>query len=532
MSTKRKVALLVLDAASPELLRRWAASGAMPSLARLLRAGRSAGTLGPEGFFVGATWPTFYMGLDPSHHGIYWLDRLLPGTYRTQRCTSGDFGRHPALWDVLEASGLRTLVLDVPLSRLSPALRGVQVLEWGVHDEVFGLRTRPSSTRRRILAEVGPHPVPSSCDAPSRTLPEYVAFADALVAGAAARARLTRSLIETEAWDFLIQVFSECHCAGHQLWHFHDERHPGFHGPDVQTTGNLVERVYRGVDEALGAVVASLPAGTTVVVATLHGMAHACGAAHLLDSVLDPLAATTAGPAPHPAPSASGTATERLAALYRRLPEGVRRPIHDLRQAVNQHVLARGSPLGFDTSRVRAWHVGMGLGSPWSGVRLNLRGREPSGIVEPGAQEDALVASLRDGLCGIVDADTGTPAVREVRRTGELYDGPMLGALPDLLVGWNPDFRLGSRVLGRGAGARCRLTSPRIGRVEAVNGYGRAGEHRREGMVVVAGDGIGVGALPDPVSTIDLAPTLAAMLGCRMPTSTGRPLRALIGPEG
>jgi len=531
LTPAKRLAVLALDAAAAPLLRRWAADGTMPHLAGLMARGLVADTRGVEGLFVGATWPSFYTGLDPSTHGMYWLDRILPGTYRQQRLTDEDFGRHPALWEALGAQGRRALVLDVPLARLSHGVTGAQIVEWGVHDAVFGMRTSPASLGRRVIEEVGAHPVPSSCDAARRTLDDYRDFADRLERGAAARARLTRSLLALEPWDFLIQVFSETHCAGHQLWHFHDPDHPGFDEAWVREAGDLLRSVYHAVDVAIGDVLAALDADTTVVVMALHGMAHTCGASMLLDRMLERLGAVEAPPprAETARPAAEGGSGGLVGRLYRMLPRAVRAPIYDLRQRINQGWLSRGSPLAIDPHRTRAFHVGLGTGAPFSGIRLNVRGREPAGLLEPGAEVDLFVDQLVRGLEEVEDADTGERVVRRVLRTADLYDGPRVEELPDLLVEWNPGHRLGSTILGSGARSVRRLRSPRIGEIEATNRYCRSGEHRIEGMLVASGPGIPEGEAGRVLSNLDLAPTFAAMLGCTMPSAGGSAIPELVG---
>jgi predicted AlkP superfamily phosphohydrolase/phosphomutase len=503
----------------------------MPHLAALMKSGLVAETRTVEGFFVGATWPSFYTALDPSQHGLYWLDRILPGTYRTQRCTEADFGRYPALWEALGEQGRRVVVLDVPLSRRSPGLNGIQVVEWGVHDAVFGFRTSPTTLRNRILKDVGPHPVPSSCDAPRRSTSEYRDFSELLERGAEARADLTRRLMADTRWDFLIQVFSELHCAGHQLWHFHDRGHPGYQEADAREAGDLLHRVYRAVDRALGRILAGMDDRTTVIVTTLHGMSRTCGASILLDRLLEEITAVQARPVTDGSfrvePS-SGGAVSRLQRVYHRLPAGLRQPIYGLRQYVNQRWLARGSPLAVDPARTKAFHVGLGTGAPYSGIRLNLRGREPAGLLDAGDDADRFVADLARGLAGVVDADTGQPVIRRVVRTRDLYGGPRLDELPDLLVAWNEDQLLGSSVLGSGRRSVCRVRAPGIGTLEATNSYCRSGEHRIEGMLVASGPGLGSGSIAHVLSTLDLAPTFAHMLGCAMPSAGGRPIPELL----
>jgi len=567
LAASRRVLVLALDAASPDLIRRWTADHTLPNLAHLIGTGLSGPTRSVEGLYVGATWPSFYTGNDPARHGIYWADRLRLGTYRVQRCSQADLGRLDALWEILSEAGRRVVVLDVPLTRRSPRLNGVQVVEWGVHDAMFGFQTTPRRLAREILDRYGPHPAPAGCDAPRRTLSEYRAFADALARGAALRARLTNDLLAREDWDFAIQVFSESHCAGHQLWHFHDTGHPAFHAEATRAAGDLVRQVYVAIDAAIGEIVRRFETGTAVVVLALHGMAHSCGASLLLPDILErlgvvhsgshevaarrsrPTDAASAGaprtgervePAAAPAaptPASAGArglsrrrgTARRLAALYRRLPEPIRAPLYRARQQLNQSLLRRGTPIALDPDRTRAFHIGLGTGAPFSGVRLNLRGREPAGALAAGPEADAFIEGLTRDLLAIVDPETGSPLVRRVLRTADLFQGPRLAELPDLLVEWHTEPPRGTSVAGRGAGAAWRALSNGTGSIEKVNDYCRTGEHRIEGMFIARGQGIAHGRFERVVSILDLAPTLAALLGVAAPTMPGRRVAEMLG---
>jgi predicted AlkP superfamily phosphohydrolase/phosphomutase len=118
--------------------------------------------------------------------------------------------------------------------------------------------------------------------------------------------------------------------------------------------------------------------------------------------------------------------------------------------------------------------------------------------------------------------------VRSVRRTADLYQGAHLGDLPDLLVEWNDDAPTGSAIVGNGAAATIRATSPELGVVEGTNTYGRTGEHRPRGFFVARGPGIAPGRLAREVSLLDFAPTFCAMLGTPLPRAEGAPIAELL----
>jgi predicted AlkP superfamily phosphohydrolase/phosphomutase len=525
----RKVLVLALDAAEPALLRTWMDDGTLPNLARLEAGGLSAITRGVDALYVGATWPSFSTGRSPGGHGIYWLNQHIAGTYRTRAVTQQDFARTPTLWDVLSAAGKRVAVLDVPLTRCTPGLNGLQVVEWGVHDAAFGFTTEPAWLAPEILRTVGPHPAPTACDRPRRSRAEYRAFADQLIQGAAARAKLTQAILAREPWDFCIQVFSETHCSGHQLWHYHDAEHPAFDPALVAADGDLVRDVYVAVDQAIGEITQALSSEYTIIVMSLHGMGCMAGAGRLTDEILARLdAVASANDTPtgnQDAPSLRTLLTRAARRAYHLVPQALRRPLYEARQRLNEQA-GRGVPLPIDPSRSRAFRCEMGPAV--TGIRLNQRGREPQGLLAPGAESDAYCAWLTSELLQLVETTTKSPLVARVLRTADHFPGLYLPELPDLLVEWSLSRPLGSTVLGRGQGARLEATSASIGTVAFENSYCRSGEHRVQGMLIVNGTSVPPTRLAREVSSLELAPAIAALLGTRMTPADGQPQPELV----
>jgi predicted AlkP superfamily phosphohydrolase/phosphomutase len=72
---------------------------------------------------------------------------------------------------------------------------------------------------------------------------------------------------------------------------------------------------------------------------------------------------------------------------------------------------------------------------------LNIKGREASGIVNPGSEAKALKEEIMSRLGGIRDGEGGGIAINEVFDTAKLYQGPYLASAPDLLVGYNAGYR-------------------------------------------------------------------------------------------
>ena len=89
-----------------------------------------------------------------------------------------------------------------------------------------------------------------------------------------------------------------------------------------------------------------------------------------------------------------------------------------------------------DWSKTRAY------GSGLAGVYLNIKGREAQGIVEPGAEADALRDELCEKLRGLKDPETGETAIVEVYNSLKHYIGPYKSEAPDLMMGYNEGYRV------------------------------------------------------------------------------------------
>ena len=222
--------------------------------------------------------------------------------------------------------------------------------------------------------------------------------------------------------------------------------------------------------------------------------------------------------------------TDAMRAAYHLAPEATRLRLFDMRVRFRQRWIAPGISVAIDPDRTRCFQID--LGSIVGAIRLNLRGREPSGTLSPGTEADRFCEDLTRELLDLTNPDSGQRLVKRVRRTADLFSGPEAHRLPDLLVEWDLEVPLGSSVVGTGSGATMKAYSPRIGLIEEVNAYCRTGEHRIDGMFVACGPNIMPGRLDRVVSNIDLAPTFARILGCAMPSVDGAVIPELVRAPG
>lgn len=497
--TDLRILCIGLDAADPALLLAMARAGELPALRRLLDSGVWAPLRPPAGFYVSAAWPSFATGLSPLRHGRFAGRQLLPGSDRVDELPNDAVLGTP-FWHALSGAGRRVAVVDVPKATPLAGFDGVQLTDWATHDpgQGEGFRCQPTGLARELTEGLPAEPL-GACEVHRRGARAFAQLVDALCQRVRAKTELTRRLLDREPWDLLISVFSEPHCIGHQCWHLHDPTHPAHDARLARRLGDPVRTVYRAIDDALAALLAQVDKRTLVVVFSSHGMGPNYSADHLLRSMLRGVLTGRTG---------NGGAYARLNRLWETFPPPLRAALRPLQQRV------RSGLKRTETRRGLCFQVPNN--ASYSAIRANLAGREPNGRLAAAAGVDALFERLATELPRFENATTGTPVVERVLRVEALWPGrDAHDTLPDFLVQWRQDAPVSA------------LRHPQLGLLRGIYRGPRTGEHREQGLLVMAGPGVVSGEIEAAVDMIDLAPTLSAYLGVELADTDGRVLEML-----
>jgi len=513
MSRRAPVVLVGLDAADLDVVRELMADGSLPNLRALRERGCFGELAGDAGRFAGGVWPTFYTGQDVSHHGLYHNKLWRQERMRCEIAEDEWFPERP-FWERLDGTGVRMAILDVPMTVATPKrINGVSLAGWGTHD-VIARGAWPGPLWDQLVREFGSPRMPAELfgDQSPRTLTRLFGQ---LEEATAQMASIGASLLARERWDLFLLVLGATHRGGHYLWDLSqvdsDRLAPARRRELEQALGG----VYRGADRALGRLLGSAPADARILVFAVHGMGRNTAWADRCADILTRIQSGGEG-----APPKRGL----IYAIKRRLPWPLVRAVTTRLPASLQAGLVKlWSGSMFDWRTTRAFPLPMDHAGY---LRINLRGREPEGIVEPGAEYDALCAELAEGFESFRDRATGRPIVRRVHRIAELAgpDAPARDRLPDLVIEWD----------GVAPADSPAIVSPRYGELQWSPAgrlpSGRAGNHRSHGWFIGAGPGIPEGSSSTGYDIRDLVPTVCRWLGADLrPALPGRPIAGLLG---
>ncbi|MCM5571523.1 alkaline phosphatase family protein [Burkholderiaceae bacterium FT117] len=529
-----------LDAADPVLVERWMDGGHLPNLARIRNAGaygRLKSTVEFRGeqmelFATEPLWVDFVTGCNPTSSGAWDSTSFSPATGRVRRIDE----ELPA-FDAFEpfyalGEQRKVAVFDLPITRLSDRVNGIQVLGWGGHFP----HTERHSVPRALLSELTERHGRNAIFHKDTGIwwdKEYLKWLDgALASSVRARTAICLDLMERDDWDLFLAVFAEPHTAGHDVYCFSQPDHPLYSAlASERPAEDLLLRTYQDVDRAIGEIAAKAPSDAVLMCFSLHGMGP--NYSDLLSSVVisellyrfnfpGSAALGAAGSDSPPGPLITHprrkswigelwtryNGTSPIARFVRsRLPGSLLKgSYHDLASPFTDQ--ARDEEM--------LWHPAMWYRPMWpkmkafalpgftkGRIRINLRGRDPHGIVEPG-DYDALCTEIEGHLRRLRDARSGEPLVKAVYRTrrDSLADDPKLPEF-DLDVLWHE-----------------RITdvvdSPDFGRIGPFPHF-RAGGHWNRGFVAAAGPGIAAGTSLPTAAAVDLPATILQFLGCPVP---------------
>jgi predicted AlkP superfamily phosphohydrolase/phosphomutase len=364
-------------------------------------------------------------------------------------------------WRVMEQPGFRAITIDVPMTHVPNTGPGLEIAGWGTHQILTRCSVYPLSVKRDLARRFGELPLGSDIPS-SKDTEERERVKRRLVLSAERKAELVKWLNATQSWNFFLVVFGEVHRGGHVLW-----------PADTSIDPNWLLEVYRAVDHAVGEIVADLGLqDTTVAIFALHGMGPNHSQEHFTSKILAAINRTHGNRTGDSRCKASSNGRSALNVLGDRVPQKLQALAkRSLPRSVKDHIINRYHFSGQSWARTSAFTLKSELNGY---IRLNLRGREREGILDP---DDPATHSYVQRLCeGFTSFhhESGAPLVSQIFVTSDIASGDKDRCLPDLAVCWTENQRPASSI-----------TSPLYGRIIARPDDWRLGHHRGSGFLTV-----------------------------------------------
>jgi len=443
-----RVMIVGLDCAEPSLvLERW--RDELPTLSALMERGAYGRLMSVVPPITVPAWSCMMASRTPGDLGVYGFRNRADHSYDGAFIATSTAIEAPRLWDLLTRAGKPSIVLGVPGTYPPRPLNGVMVSCF-LTPSLESRYTYPAGLRAEVEDVVGEYLFDCTnfrTEDKDDLLRQVYEMTDR-------RFALANHLLATKPWSLFALVEMGPDRMHHGFWKYLDAEHRK-HEP-----GNRFEHAildyHRHLDDLIASLLTHADDDTTIFVLSDHGAKRLDGGIRINEWLRrEGLLATLAEP--------TGVCLPR--------------------------------DVGIDWPRTTAWSEG----GYYARVFLNVRGREPDGVVAP-EDYDAVRDDLARRIAAIPDEE-GRPLGTAVYRPEELYEDPQ-GVPPDLIV-------IFGDLLWRSVGT--------IGGDEGIHTFENDtgpddANHAQDGLYIVAGPGIGARGHLDR-HLLDIAPTVLELLG-------------------
>jgi predicted AlkP superfamily phosphohydrolase/phosphomutase len=481
-----RVLLVGWDGADWRILDPLLERGDLPNLQALISRGQRAVLRSTVPTHSWAAWPSFLTGVDPADHGVYDILETVPGTHKQYPVTYRSIKEGTFVEDVA-AAGKVGVYADVPLMFPAPDVGAGKILAGGVLPK-GRVYSHPADLPDTLEKAGKPWVINGMSWTTYRHRPEPY-LAEALdITGK--RIRATEWLMDNTGWDLCASVWVSVDRTQHALSNYVGPDHPDYEGNKDTALAAKVRDVYKQLDDALGSFVSRTYKDDLVIFMSDHGF-QSCDRTIHMDHLLKRFGYLEF--------SASNVVFGPMQWGWVR---NVARKVYDTLGLHGKVSL----PQSVNWAKTRAF---TSIRSTGEGVSINLAGREPDGVVDPGDFE-RVRDEVMDRLSSFVDPKTGRKPVKAIYRREEIFKGKHAEIAPDILMEPAEGYSL-------------THAKSAIEDADWVSG-----DHRPEGVIVAAGPD--VRPFEQPPMLIDLAPTILAALDAPASiTHTGRVLHELVG---
>lgn len=505
----RRVIVIGLDGATMDLIRPWVHEGRLPHLGRLMREGVSGELRSTVPPVTGPAWISFMTGKNPANHGVFHFrtfDLARYTCYDETLVTSTRFA-NDTIFKLVSDAGLRVAALAVPMTFPPFPVNGIMLSGYPTPNLQTAYAYPPEMSNRfsniNITSEFFRHSDQERVRSATHMVEQLTTYCV--------------ELMQEEQYDLFMVVFTNTDMANHFFRKYTDPDYPAYDPEGAQVYGTVLRDQYVLADEAVGRLVEQADDDTTIIIMSDHGSGvHPTRYLHTNSwlrskgwlEIRGGLATTGAKGIRTILEYARMKAPWARDFVKRRFPSPVKAGISSGLHATS----------AIRWSQTKAYRVPMFFFV--EGIEVNLKGRQPQGIVEPGPEYEELRDQIIAELKGLADPTTGELIVRRAFKKEEEYSGPFMHNAPDIVVFYDHDYAGGPSPVGP-------VTTP----IERYTLNTWSGQHRMNGTLIMWGKDVPENLVIEGASIVDPAPTIMYLLDLPIPAEMdGRVLTEALDP--
>ena len=514
--SKKRMVVIGIDGGTLDMIRPLLQQQELPNITSIISKGLSGKLTSVIPPITAPAWASFMTGVNPGKHGIFDFISDIHLNGKDGRVLDSRDIRTQTIWDYLSGQHKRLIVVGVPFTYPAFSINGVMVsLSAGGDIDVY-----PKESLKDIISSTGYRkelcrPVDTFGEvAKEDVLNEIIKRNDYLTEKIK---DISCHLLRNQEWDFFMAHFMSTDTIQHYFWHFVDSGHPAYDKKLAQKYKNTIYDAYKKVDNAIGEILQLTGDDCNVIVLSDHGFApiykffyvnkwlEEKKLLRIKRKARDLYEWKMAFPSIHKIFKIAGL--ENLASILPGWVQTLKIP------AVKRCPLPLNEWIDWKHTRAYA--------SPF-GININLKGREPEGIVE-GDDYEEVRRFIKEELLKLNDSALDSRIMGKVLFREEVYEGSYIDNAADLFFVFNKPYYLQSSDV---------LKNNCFEELSKDNFATANHRYSPDGILMMCGPDIVQGGKLNNVRITDIAPTILYLNRIKIPrTLDGRVITESINPE-
>jgi predicted AlkP superfamily phosphohydrolase/phosphomutase len=497
-----KALVIGLDGATFDIIEPLLAEGKLPNLSSLLSKGvhnKLYSTILP---LSPTAWSSFATGKNAGKHGIYDFSKRIKNSYDYVPTTSGDQISR-TMWDVIGEMGGRSIVVNVPLTYPPKPLSGFMISGFPTPTEKEDY-TYPADLIPVLKEHFGDIHIHKPKVLYRKGREQEIT--DELIQISRQQTEITKFLMQSMAWNLTVSVYDATDVYGHYFWAYLDKNHPKYDPKLAGPVRQMVEDIHIELDNGIGELVEQAGEDALKLVISDHGFGPVYYGVYVNNWLLEQnymhFKRTPKVRSKYWA-YRRGFHVYNLLQLAKKL--GLVKSIESA-YATRSKLLSAVKMLSLTFDDVDWNKTSVYSSGNFGQLYLNLKGREPHGIVDP-RDAKVLIEELSTKLRQLEDPDSRQRIFDHIYTKDEVFSGPADDSAPDVV------FFDGNMMYA--AHRMFELGSNKLVTLHPVY----SGNHKMDGILFMSGMEVKpIDGYPQvKTNLVDLAPTILHFLGCPIP---------------